>query len=374
MTGLRLSVTSVRRAEPGDLAHLAGIAAATGSSAVHAGASGTVLVVGQPVVGFARVVDLAGAGGPHHHLDRLAVHPAAARRGLGTALLHAAMGVSLEAAGTRLSLLTAAGLPWGRTWCLEHGFTELTATAHSDLWAALAPVRAAEALTSRSGDLPVALVADVAALAAAVTPRPAASVIPLRQGRRGLEVFVQHRASTMDFVPGVVVFPGGRVDERDHSHGAALAVPGADEEAYAAHWARTAFAGAGWARTLLATAVRELAEETGFVVDPRRLVPWDNWVTPIGSARRFDVAFFVLPVGSGEVLGHTTSEASHSQWLPVAELAARTQRGALSMVAPTRTIVDELCALGGLDAVLRLRPRIDAVHHDLTANRPRPPG
>ena len=97
-------------------------------------------------------------------------------------------------------------------------------------------------------------------------------------------------------------------------------------------------------------------------------------MTPIGSARRFDVAFFVLPVGSGEVLGHTTSEASHSQWLPVAELAARTQRGALSMVAPTRTIVDELCALGGLDAVLRLRPRIDAVHHDLTANRPRPPG
>ncbi|MBR7560302.1 hypothetical protein KC218_27520, partial [Mycobacterium tuberculosis] len=38
------------------------------------------------------------------------------------------------------------------------------------------------------------------------------SVIMVRDGDSGLEAFVQHRVTTMDFAAGVVVFPGGRVD------------------------------------------------------------------------------------------------------------------------------------------------------------------
>ncbi len=49
----------------------------------------------------------------------------------------------------------------------------------------------------------------------AVPIRPAVSVIMVRDGDSGLEAFVQHRVTTMDFAAGVVVFPGGRVDPVD---------------------------------------------------------------------------------------------------------------------------------------------------------------
>ncbi|CAM4119988.1 hypothetical protein [Janibacter anophelis] len=58
-----------------------------------------------------------------------------------------------------------------------------------------------------------------------VVPRPAVSVIPLRDGPDGLEAFVQHRATTMDFAAGVVVFPGGRCDPSDETKGAQLPSP-----------------------------------------------------------------------------------------------------------------------------------------------------
>ena len=42
--------------------------------------------------------------------------------------------------------------------------------------------------------------------------RQAASVIMVREAANTLEVYVQHRATTMDFAAGAVVFPGGRTD------------------------------------------------------------------------------------------------------------------------------------------------------------------
>ena len=58
-----------------------------------------------------------------------------------------------------------------------------------------------------------------------VAPRPAVSVIPLRDGPGGVEVFVQHRQSTMDFAAGAVVFPGGRCDPGDVTAGAGIPLP-----------------------------------------------------------------------------------------------------------------------------------------------------
>jgi 8-oxo-dGTP pyrophosphatase MutT (NUDIX family) len=208
------------------------------------------------------------------------------------------------------------------------------------------------------------------------TPIPAVSVIPLRDGPNGLEAFVQHRAATMDFVPGAVVFPGGRVDPSDAVSGRTLALPADLLTAQARRWRHTPYGGSDGdagqrVRTLLATAVRELAEETGVVVAPRRLVPWDSWVTPVGYGKRFDVAFFVLPVEE-ETFGHTTTEATGSEWLPIDELVSRAEARELALVPPTRTIVDELQCLGSVAAVLALQPVIEAVHHDVTPLRPRP--
>src|SRR5579875_1085894 len=72
--------------------------------------------------------------------------------------------------------------------------------------------------------------------AAEITPRPASTVLLLRDGPTGLEVLMVTRNVASDFASGALVFPGGRVDAAD-GEAAALsccrAVAGADTEAMA---------------------------------------------------------------------------------------------------------------------------------------------
>ena len=49
-----------------------------------------------------------------------------------------------------------------------------------------------------------------------VAPRPAATVLLLRDGADALEVFMVVRHHEIDFASGALVFPGGRVDTGDH--------------------------------------------------------------------------------------------------------------------------------------------------------------
>src|SRR5882724_11469901 len=47
-------------------------------------------------------------------------------------------------------------------------------------------------------------------------PVPAATILLLRDGAEGLEVFMVKRHHQIDFVAGALVFPGGRVDKGDY--------------------------------------------------------------------------------------------------------------------------------------------------------------
>ena len=96
-----------------------------------------------------------------------------------------------------------------------------------------------------------------------VVPRPAATVVLLRPGARGLETLLTHRPATMAFAPDVHVFPGGRVDDADADPalvarstvmpGDAAAALGGDLEPSAALAAFVA-------------AIRELFEEAGVLL------------------------------------------------------------------------------------------------------------
>ncbi|WP_404382318.1 GNAT family N-acetyltransferase [Knoellia locipacati] len=81
------------------------------------------LVVGEPVVGFAHVLDLAG----HWHLEQLVVDPAHGRRGLGAALLDAVCREVASRGGRRVTLRTYADVPWNAPFYVRHGFVELVA-------------------------------------------------------------------------------------------------------------------------------------------------------------------------------------------------------------------------------------------------------
>ena len=50
-----------------------------------------------------------------------------------------------------------------------------------------------------------------------VEPRAAATVMLVRDGVSGPEVYVQRRVASMAFAPSTVVFPGGGVDPADHA-------------------------------------------------------------------------------------------------------------------------------------------------------------
>lgn len=199
-----------------------------------------------------------------------------------------------------------------------------------------------------------------------VAPRPAVSVIPVRDAASGLAVFAQHRVTTMDFAAGAVVFPGGRVDPGDHSAG--LVAP----PAHARVWTRTSLPHPD---TLVAAAIREVAEECGVILTPADLVPWDNWVTPPEYPLRFDVAFFVTVVAAADAgrWGNTTTEAVRAVWEPVAGLLAAEAAGAVQLMKPTKALLAELAGFATAADVIAHRPHITAVLDDAPV-RPRPPG
>ena len=47
------------------------------------------------------------------------------------------------------------------------------------------------------------------------TPIPAATILMLRDGDQGLEIFMVVRHHQVDFASGALVFPGGRIDAQD---------------------------------------------------------------------------------------------------------------------------------------------------------------
>jgi 8-oxo-dGTP pyrophosphatase MutT (NUDIX family) len=194
-------------------------------------------------------------------------------------------------------------------------------------------------------------------------PRLAVSVVLIRDSLNGLEVFVQHRASTMDFAAGVVAFPGGRVDDVD-----SLPRPFSVDllEEHAAAWERTRVSAevseaCHNAGRLIAAAVREVAEECDITLDPRALTPWANWITPEGLPKRFDTYFFVCALSPDVEPRHVTTEASRSQWVPVRQLLEEEAAGTQRLLPPTLTILDELLEVGGAEHMHHKRRVIEPV-------------
>lgn len=168
------------------------------------------------------------------------------------------------------------------------------------------------------------------------TPRPAASIVLLRRGRkhaqRALEVLMLKRSEEAKFMPGVWVFPGGSLDEAD----------GADE--------------AG----LRACAVRELAEEAGIELPPEEeLVPFTRWITPELIATRFDAWFFLALAPAHTPPQPDGVETTEARWFePSAALAAQ-DAGELVLSFPTRIQLGWLAEFRSSDEALaayRKRP------------------
>jgi 8-oxo-dGTP pyrophosphatase MutT (NUDIX family) len=138
-----------------------------------------------------------------------------------------------------------------------------------------------------------------------VTPRPAASVVLLRDTPGGPEILYVRRSADLKFMGGYWVFPGGRIDPGDHR-------PGGEADELAA--ARQA-------------AAREAFEEAGVAVDPAALHPVCQWTTPATSPIRFATWFFAAAADPDSVRVDGVEIQDHRWWRPPDALQAhRDQR------------------------------------------------
>jgi 8-oxo-dGTP pyrophosphatase MutT (NUDIX family) len=191
------------------------------------------------------------------------------------------------------------------------------------------------------------------------TPRPAATVLLLRDGPGGIEVFMQVRHRDMKFASGALVFPGGRVDPEDHALAAnpdlSPATARLDPLAGALRVAaiRETFEESGvlLARPRSDTALvsgevlhglsakphgfARMLTDAGLVLAADLLVHFAHWITPVYNPRRFDTHFFALAAPEDQLAAHDGTESVESMWIAPHEVVAGSAAGRFQLVFAT---------------------------------------
>lgn len=214
-----------------------------------------------------------------------------------------------------------------------------------------------------------------------VTARPAATVLVLREGAQSFEVLMLHRVAR-GFFGGLWVFPGGKVEEIDHSDLAreAVAVPeDADDLPWRSAALRETIEEVGVAITdpPLAEPLRAegaavfeqvLAHEA--VLDGRRLRLLSQWVTPRSAPVRFDTRFYLARVEEDTAPEADPAEATEACWVPPRLALERAADGSWPMIVPTRHHLEWLAGFDDLAAAweaagrARIRPVEPIVERD----------
>jgi 8-oxo-dGTP pyrophosphatase MutT (NUDIX family) len=200
--------------------------------------------------------------------------------------------------------------------------------------------------------------------------RPAATVLLVRDGASGLEVFMVVRHHKIDFASGALVFPGGKVDadDTDAAWDGLVAAAPAD----------------GLDRSFAVAALRETFEEAGILIARPRgsnalvdagaahrivladraggtstrfidligganlmlamdlLVRFAHWITPVGLPKRFDTHFFLVAAPVEQAGAHDGSESIEGFWIRPADALRDALEGRRSVVPATRLNLQRL--------------------------------
>ena len=149
--------------------------------------------------------------------------------------------------------------------------------------------------------------------------RPAATAILVRFTDKSAEVLLLKRNETLRHMPGLWVFPGGKVEPDD---------PGTDALEQARH-----------------SAARELQEEAGVSLSATQLTAFSHWLTPVVVKTRFSTWFFLAEVHKDTPVIVDGSEiTAHQWWCPSKAIAAH-HSGDLPLTPPTLVSLHELQCL-----------------------------
>jgi 8-oxo-dGTP pyrophosphatase MutT (NUDIX family) len=219
--------------------------------------------------------------------------------------------------------------------------------------------------------------------------RPASTMLLLRDGAEGMEVFMVVRHHQIDFASGALVFPGGSVDADDHAIAQDPALCGASQALDAA------------ARAFRIGAVRETFEECGILLARPKgsnelvsvaradaiaaahrealnegersfsailategivpaldlLVPFAHWITPVGMPKRFDTHFYLAVAPADQVGAHDGTESVDSIWVRPGAAVEGAKSGKFKLVFATERNLIKLgrhnSAAATLDAARR---------------------
>jgi 8-oxo-dGTP pyrophosphatase MutT (NUDIX family) len=225
----------------------------------------------------------------------------------------------------------------------------------------------------------------------AVVARPASTVILLRDGPTGLEIFLVRRHEASGFANLAYVFPGGSVIGADTSK-ASLSL----SESFTPDEARAALSRGDEAPdaaldffSYWIAAARETLEEAGVLIhdgtrspsqaeidqarlrslangdefadavhaldahlDLGELLYFSHWRTPVQSSKRYDTRFFITAMPVGQVASHCNIETTDSLWISPREALERNDANELRLVYPTRAHLTRLLEFNSVAAAL----------------------
>jgi 8-oxo-dGTP pyrophosphatase MutT (NUDIX family) len=218
-------------------------------------------------------------------------------------------------------------------------------------------------------------------MALEATARPAATILLLRDGPSGVEVFMVVRHHAIDFASGALVFPGGRVEDSDHLLAETCPNPtGMDTAAMAFRVAaiRETFEECGvllarprGSRRLIdATTLRRLDDRyrvalnagsigfdavlgsEGLLPAPDLLVHFAHWITPANQPKRYDTHFFLAQAPAEHLAVHDGHEAVESIWITPAEALKGAGDGRFKLVFATAKNLEKLGRSQTVEAAL----------------------
>ena len=222
-------------------------------------------------------------------------------------------------------------------------------------------------------------------------PRPAATVILIRELADELQVYLLKRSTKSGFMAGNYVFPGGVLDPGDRDacywqpyvdlNPAELTQRLAgknlnDQEAqpYGIAAIRETFEEAG---VLLGRCEKESTAEleklnrmrqnietsenwlqdlvaTGkWMLSFSGLYPWSHWITPAKMKKRFDTRFFIAPMPPDQVCRPDNRETTHGVWISPHKGLAGNQSGEIPLSPPTVVTLHELLSYQSLDDLVQ---------------------
>jgi glyoxylase-like metal-dependent hydrolase (beta-lactamase superfamily II)/8-oxo-dGTP pyrophosphatase MutT (NUDIX family) len=223
-------------------------------------------------------------------------------------------------------------------------------------------------------------------------PRPAATLILVRDSAGGIEVFMLQRSQQARFAAGAFVFPGGVIDPADSGEELVTLCAGMDD---AAASRELDLEGGGLAYRI--GAIRECFEEAGLIFacdangalleieaphtveefitlrrqvnagelsfaalcrlrDLRlaadRLAYLSHWITPVDRPLRYDTRFFVAVAPPAQMPLHDGRETTAHVWIDPADALEHHRRGEFELRFPTMKTLELLARFGNTAALM----------------------